>query len=104
MPYDSRTNKEPTMIGSNMFNKIKNGFYWYNNSFQSWKELMVIDKNDTEKIKILSDHIFSNMNIMTGSMKVSSKDWKEKYIVETELRNKVFQEQVVQKIESYYLK
>lgn len=81
-----------------MFNKIKNGFHWYNNAFQSWKLLLTIDGNDTEKIKIYSDHIFSNMNIMTGFMKVSSKEYQEKYYAEIESRQKVFQEQVVQRI------
>ena len=61
------------MTKRNVIDKIKSGFYWYNRSFQVWKELMIIDGNDTEKIKIFKDYIFGKMNIETLVMKVSSK-------------------------------
>lgn len=73
------------MTKRNVIDKIKSGFYWYNRSFQVWKDLIIIDGNDTEKIKIFSDYIFSKMNIETLVMKVSSKKWQEKYDAEREL-------------------
>ena len=85
------------MTKQNVLDKIKSGFYWYNSSFEAWKELMIIDENDIEKIKILSDYVFSKMNIMTGFMVASSREWQEKYAAEIELRDKVFKEQIVER-------
>jgi hypothetical protein len=75
------------MTKRNVLDKIKSGFYWYNRSFQVWKELLIVDGNDTEKIKIFSDYIFGKMNIETLVMKASSKEWQEKYAAERELRD-----------------
>ena len=77
------------MTKRNVLDKIKSGFYWYNRSFQVWKELMIVDANDTEKVKIFSDYIFGKMNIETLVMRASSKECQEKYATERELRDKV---------------
>jgi hypothetical protein len=59
---------------------------------------MIANENDSEKIQLFSDYISSKMNMSTGAMKASSKEFREKLAAEREFRYKEFKEQVVERV------